>query len=138
MDQNEQPQPGQAHALVVDDFPDSAESLKILLEHVGWSVDIASDGISALRLANANRPRLILLDISMPKLDGFDTCGVLRAQPWAADVQMIAVTGHALEDVEQRARQVGFNDFLPKPVDPEALLAIARAAALRPPAPPAP
>lgn len=118
--------PRKPRALVVDDLPDSAESLKMLLEHAGWSVDVAADGIEALRLANVSHPRLILLDISMPKLDGFDTCGVLRAQPWAAGSHMIAVTGHSMDEVEERARKVGFDAFLLKPVDPEELLETAR------------
>ncbi len=116
------PPPDVRRALVVDDYPDSALALTMLLNSLGWEADSAGDGIEALRKANAMKPDLVLLDIGMPKLDGFDTCGVLRAQPWAEKTCLVAVTGLPEEEVRERAEAVGFDAFLIKPVDPDEIL----------------
>lgn len=105
------------NALVVDDSLDSAVPLAMMLENLGWKTEIAKDGIEALKLANQSRPALILLDISMPKLDGYDTCGVIRAQPWASEIKMFAVTGLSVESVKDRLKASGFDGWLIKPVE---------------------
>ena len=71
------------------------------------------------------KPNLFLIEISMPKLDGYDTCGGTRAQPWAQGVRLVAITGHAREDVRERAQQAGFDDYLLKPVEFEDLRRVA-------------
>lgn len=104
-------------ALVVDDHEDSAKSLELMLQSLGFETEIAGDGIDALRRAAAYQPDLLLLDISMPKLDGYDTCRVIRAQPWAQDVRLVAVTGHDPEGLRELAEKAGFDAWLLKPVD---------------------
>jgi len=107
--------------LVVDDHLDSARGLEMMFEALGFEAQCATDGIDALRKAATFRPDLVVLDISMPKLDGYDTCGVLRAQPWAKDLRLIAVTGWKSDNLGERSRAAGFDDYLLKPVDFEAL-----------------
>lgn len=104
-------------ALVVDDHEDSARGLALMLQTLGYETEIAADGIDALRQASVYKPDLLLLDISMPKLDGYDTCGVIRAQPWAQNVRLVAVTGHDPLELRERSEKAGFDAYLLKPVD---------------------
>lgn len=108
-------------ALVVDDNEDAARALEMMLKTMGFETEVASDGIDALRQAASFKPDLLLLDISMPKLDGYDTCGVIRAQPWAGRVRLVAVTGHDRKDLAERSEKAGFDAWLLKPVDFAAL-----------------
>lgn len=120
--------PTRPKALVVDDHEDAARSMELMLQSFGYDTEIAGDGIEALRKAAAFQPDLMLLDISMPKLDGYDTCGVIRAQPWAANVRLVAVTGWDPQELQDRAESAGFDAWLLKPVDFSALERIARPA----------
>ncbi|MGH8227020.1 MAG: hybrid sensor histidine kinase/response regulator [Steroidobacteraceae bacterium] len=110
-----------ARILVVDDNHDAAQSLALLLGMDGHEVRTAGDGLEALEVAEEFRPQVALLDIGMPKLDGYETARRLRARPWAAGMLLFALTGWGLEEDRERARQAGFDRHLVKPVDPEAL-----------------
>lgn len=112
--------PDSRHALVVDDHQDSARSLEVLLQGLGYQTEVASNGIEALRKAASLRPAVVFLDISMPKLDGFDTSGVIRAQSWGRDVLLVAVTGLSPDDIRERAL-ASFDEYLFKPVQFPAL-----------------
>jgi CheY-like chemotaxis protein len=92
-----------------------------MLESLGWLPEVALNGIEALRVANLLKPALVLLDINMPKLDGLDTCGVLRAQAWSRNTRIIATTGLSGDEIVERAKQMGFDDYLVKPITLEAL-----------------
>jgi len=107
--------------LVVDDHGDSAKWLEMMLQTLGFETEVAVDGIDALRRASSFRPDFYLLDISMPKLDGYDTCGVIRAQPWAHGVRIVAVTGCDFGELRRRAEKIGFDAWLLKPVEVEDL-----------------
>jgi len=119
--------PESAHAtpratvLVADDNYDAAQSLALMLAIDGHEVRTARDGFEALKIAEEFRPRLVLLDIGMPKLDGYETARQLRQRPWAADIRLFALTGWGQEEDRARAREAGFDRLLVKPVDPEAL-----------------
>lgn len=89
----------------------------MMLRSLGYETEVALDGIEALRRAAIVKPDLFLLDISMPKLDGYDTCGVIRAQPWAGRVRLVAVTGHDPQELRERSEKAGFDAWLLKPVD---------------------
>lgn len=104
-------------ALVVDDQPDTARTLELMLQSIGFQTEIAGDGIDGLRKAASLQPALMLVDISMPKLDGYDTCGVIRAQPWASKVRLVAVTGWDRKELQERSASAGFDAFLLKPVE---------------------
>jgi CheY-like chemotaxis protein len=116
---------------VVDDNRDAAATLATMLSLVGHDTRTAHDGLEALELAEAFRPEVVLLDIGLPRLNGYDTCQRIRAQPWGKDMFIIAVTGWGQEDDRRRSEQAGFDHHLVKPADfadLEKLLAAPRAA----------
>jgi CheY-like chemotaxis protein len=106
--------------LVVDDQPDLARGLARLLKSWGHEVDVAHDGPSALEAAQAHRPELVLLDVGLPGMDGFEVARLLRG-PHAAGPRVVALTGYGREEDRRRSREAGFNHHLTKPVDPDAL-----------------
>jgi CheY-like chemotaxis protein len=104
--------------LVTDDNVDAASSLAMMLEIMGNEVRTAHDGLEAVDVAAVFRPDVILLDIGMPKLDGFEACRRIRAQEWARGVVMLALTGWGQDADRLAARRAGFDHHLVKPVDP--------------------
>ena len=107
--------------LLADDNEDALESLATLLECDGHEVHTASDGAKALELAAKCRPDVALLDIGMPKMDGYELARLIRAQPWGKSIVLIALTGWGQDDDRRRSREVGFDSHLVKPLDPDAL-----------------
>jgi PAS domain S-box-containing protein len=103
--------------LVVDDYGESAETLAELLRLGGHEVKIAHDGLKAVELAENFRPAVVLLDIGMPKLNGYEAARKIRAQPWGKNMVLIAVTGWGQEKDRDRSREAGFDAHLLKPVD---------------------
>ena len=114
---------GMRRILVVDDNADAAESLGMLLEVRGDEVRVAYDGLEALGVEAEFHPAVVLLDIGMPRLSGYDVAKRIRLARGDA-VLMIAITGWGQEDDRQRARDAGFNHHFTKPVDFETLLAL--------------
>jgi CheY-like chemotaxis protein len=113
--------PPRARILVADDNYDAAQSLALVLGMDGHEVRTASDGLEALRVAEEFRPQIVLLDIGMPKLDGYETARRLREQPWSQATRLFALTGWGQEEDRERARAAGFDRHLVKPVDPDTL-----------------
>jgi signal transduction histidine kinase/ActR/RegA family two-component response regulator len=107
--------------LVVDDNRDSAMSLSMLLELDGHEVRRAYDGLEALEIADEFRPDIALLDIGMPRLDGYGAARELRRREWNASLLLIALTGWGQQEDKRLAREAGFDHHLVKPVDPEVL-----------------
>jgi PAS domain S-box-containing protein len=107
--------------LVTDDNVDAAESLGALLEILGHDVRTVHDGEAALELAESFRPDLILLDIGMPGLNGYEVCRRIRSRPWGREVFVVALTGWGQEEDRRRSRESGFDHHLVKPLDPTAL-----------------
>jgi CheY-like chemotaxis protein len=107
--------------LIADDNHDAAVSLSLLLQAMGHETRIARDGLEAVEVAEGFRPDVVLLDIDMPKLDGYGAAQRIAQHAWARSIRMIAVTGLGQDADRQRARQAGFHQHLLKPVDPEAL-----------------
>ena len=107
--------------LVVDDNQDSADSLGLLLKLLGNEVRIAHDGLAAVNLATEFEPRVVLLDIGLPTLNGFEAAERIRQQPWGKQAVMIAVTGWGETVDRQRSKKAGFDHHLVKPVDPDVL-----------------
>jgi PAS domain S-box-containing protein len=108
--------------LVVDDNRDSATSLGMMLQHVGHDIRTAHDGLEAVQAAEAFRPAVALLDIGLPKLNGYEVARQIRQQPWGKDLLLVAVSGWGQEEDKQRAREAGFDHHLTKPVELETLL----------------
>ncbi len=111
----------QCRILVVDDNEDAAISLALLLQMMGQDVQIAYDGLEALAKAETFRPDIVLLDLGMPKLNGYETARRLRAEPWGEKAILVALTGWGQEEDRRRAREAGFDYHLVKPVDPTEL-----------------
>ena len=108
--------------LVVDDNRDSAESLSLLLELLGNNVSSAYDGEQALEMANELKPDVVLLDIGLPKLDGYEVAQRIRREPWGHSATLIAITGWGQAEDKALSREAGFDHHLVKPVDPDALM----------------
>ncbi|NVI97629.1 response regulator [Myxococcus sp. AM009] len=105
------------HVLLVDDHTDSRQLVRELLEMEGHTVSEAEDGPSGLARARELRPEVVLLDIGLPGLDGYEVARALRSTDEGRDLVLIAVTGYGLEEDRRRALEAGFDEHLVKPVD---------------------
>ena len=107
--------------LVVDDNHDSAMSLGMMLKLMGNETHTAHDGLAAVEAAEKIRPDMILLDIGLPKLNGYDACRRIREQPWSKGIVIVALTGWGQEEDRRRSHEAGFDHHLVKPVEIAAL-----------------
>ncbi len=107
--------------LVVDDNRDAATSLAELLEVIGHETSIANDGLEAVQAAETFRPDVVLLDIGLPKLNGFEAARRIRQQPWGKAMLLVALTGWGQEEDRRKSSEAGFDAHLVKPADPFAL-----------------
>jgi PAS domain S-box-containing protein len=107
--------------LVVDDNVDAAESLAVLLRLEGHEVRVACDGKAALAAALADPPEMVVLDLGMPGMDGFEVARRLRGQPGSDGTLLVALTGWAQEEDRRRCYEAGFDGHLPKPLEWDAL-----------------
>ena len=103
--------------LVVDDSDDIREMVKFVLDTRGYRVAVAENGQEAVKVAQAQCPDLILMDLSMPVLDGFGAARSIRETAQMCDVPIIAISAHNTRDHRAKAFDVGFNDYLTKPID---------------------
>ena len=110
--------------LVVDDNVDSALTLAALLEMYGFEVSTAHDGIEALDETSRFRPDVVILDIGMPRMNGYNVARHIRARRGEPQPLLIAVTGWGQAEDRRRSREAGFDHHLVKPVDPAALAAL--------------
>jgi CheY-like chemotaxis protein len=102
--------------LVVDDSKDTAKSLSMLLSFAGHETSAAHDGFEAVEAARQFRPEVILLDISLPRMNGYDACRTIRAQPWGKDMILIALTGWGQEEDKHESKKAGFDFHMVKPI----------------------
>ena len=108
--------------LVVDDNRDAATSLAQLLQLCGHETHIAHDGLQAVQIAQSFRPDVVLLDIGLPKLNGFEVAQKIRQQAWGRDMVLVALTGWGQDEDRRKSSEAGFNAHLVKPVDPFVLM----------------
>ena len=106
--------------LVADDNRDAAASLATLLALDGHEISVAHDGSVAVEAAETFRPDIALLDIGMPKLNGYEVAQRIRAAPWGQSMLLIAVTGWGQSEDKRRALEAGFNHHFTKPLDLDA------------------
>jgi CheY-like chemotaxis protein len=111
------PSPPARRILIVDDNADAADSLAVLLRMMGNEVYTAHDGLEAVGAAAAFQPDVVLLDIGLPKLSGYEVARRIREQARGSDVVLIAVTGWGQEDDRRRSREAGFDHHMTKPVE---------------------
>jgi two-component system CheB/CheR fusion protein len=109
-------------ALVIDDAPDVTEMIAILLQYAGYEVVMVYSGAQALDAARAERFDVLISDIGMPGMNGYELAEAVRALPEYQATPMIAVTGFTMYEDRDRALRCGFNAFLPKPINPRDLL----------------
>src|SRR5688572_1585721 len=107
--------------LVVDDNKDAADSLTMILMLKGHEARTANDGPTAITLGAEFLPRVIILDLGMPGLNGYDTARHIRTTPWGKDTLLIALTGWGQPEDKQRCIDAGFDFHLTKPVEPDEL-----------------
>jgi CheY-like chemotaxis protein len=109
-------------ALVVDDAPDVTEMIAMFLQHAGYDAVMTFSAAEALEAARSERFEVIVSDIGMPGMSGYDLAVALRSLPGYADVPLIAVTGFSMYDDRGRALASGFNAHMTKPINPMTLL----------------
>jgi PAS domain S-box-containing protein len=115
--------------LVVDDNEDTAQSLALVLRLQGHEVQIAHHGLTALQLASEAKPEIVILDIGLPGIDGFEVARKLRADAQTRNATLIALTGYGQAEDRRRSQEAGFDHHLVKPVDPTVLGALIAAIA---------
>src|SRR5260221_5318558 len=109
--------------LVADDDLGALKMTCLILERQGYAVVIAHDGVEALQQVSAEMPDLIILDVMMPRLSGYEVCARLRADPATADIPIIMFTAKALTNDKVAGFEVGADDYLTKPTQPAELTA---------------
>jgi signal transduction histidine kinase/CheY-like chemotaxis protein len=119
----------QRRVLIVDDNEDAARVLSLAVKQLGNDVRLARDGEEAIEVAGQFQPEVVLMDLGMPKLDGYDAARHIRQQPWGRDMLLVALSGWGQDGHKQRAKEAGFDHHLIKPADlAEVKRLIARAA----------
>jgi len=118
---NHQPQERRC-ALVVDDVADVTEMLAVVLSHAGYSVVTAASAPAALKAAREHQFDVVISDIGMPEMNGYQLAREMRTMPGYETVPMVAVTGYSMFDDKERSTTAGFNAHMTKPIDPRALL----------------
>ena len=111
------------HILIVDDYPDALDMWALYLRSMGYRVSTAADGAAALEEAERLLPDLIVLDLELPHVSGFDVAKQLRANAETRDIPLIAATGYSHSRQLDQAREAGFDLIVTKPCDPGALVA---------------
>ena len=112
--------------LVVEDDPDNRRIVAKVLSVEGYDVIEAIDGIEALARARAERPDLILMDLALPNVDGWEATRRLKSDPETRSIPVVALTAVAMRGDEEQARAAGCDDYLPKPARPAAIRAVVK------------
>jgi len=112
------------HILIVDDYPDALDIWTIYLQSMGYRVSTASDGAEAIAQAVRLLPDLIVLDLELPRVSGYEAAAQLRANPETRHIPLIAATGFSHQRQLDRARQAGFDEIVVKPAEPDALVEV--------------
>ena len=110
------------HILIVDDYPDALDIWTIYLRALGYQVSTAADGVTAIAKAEQLQPDLVVLDLELPGISGFEAARRLRRNPATHDIPLIAATGYSHHRQLSMAREAGFDQVMVKPVVPEALV----------------
>lgn len=110
--------------LIAEDNMDNRIIYATMLNHVGYTVVEANNGAEAVQMARTVRPDIILMDISMPVMDGYEATRVLKADASTRDIPIIAVTAHAMVTDRDAARDAGCDDYVSKPVEPQVVRSV--------------
>jgi len=108
--------------LVVEDTADNREIIRDMLDAAGYAMIAAVNGVEGVRLAESEKPDLILMDMQMPEIDGYEATRQIKAMPALAHIPIIAVTSYALAGDEAKTRAAGCDDYVAKPFSPRLLM----------------
>jgi CheY-like chemotaxis protein len=114
--------------LIAEDIPDAAEMMRLMIERMGHDVHVAADGVQAVLLAKEFQPQIALLDIGMPRMDGYEAARDIRAA-LGRRVVLVALTGWGQEEDQRRAYAAGFDHHVTKPAEPDVLETLITSAA---------
>jgi len=109
--------------LVVEDEPHISSLLKATLEMIGYEVSVAQDGVEGLEKVSLEHPDLILLDVKMPRMNGWEVCEKLKSDTETKKIPFIIVTAYSNKESRQKSMDFGADDFLPKPFESQILIA---------------
>jgi CheY-like chemotaxis protein len=112
--------------LLVDDVDDNRDLYSQFFHHHGWRTASATNGVDAIAQAANLQPDLIVLDLGLPGMDGWEVAGRLKADPVTRSIPIVALTGHALDDSRRRALEVGVDEYCTKPCLPAALMEVVK------------
>ena len=115
-----------ATVLIVEDSLDNRIIYRTILEHSGFIVIEAEDGATGVRLARERRPDMVLMDISIPVIDGYEATRILKADPATASIPVLALTAHAMAEDRIRAAEAGCDGYLAKPAEPKEVVSEVR------------
>ena len=113
----------QIRILLVEDNPDNHEIFRTILEHFGFEVHHAWTAEEGLEMVSRVLPRVILMDIGLPGMDGVSATRILKSNPVTAGIPVLAITAHALTEDRERALEAGFDAYLTKPIEPKEVVA---------------
>jgi two-component system, cell cycle response regulator DivK len=105
------------HVLLVEDNLDNRDMMQFLLERAGYVVSTANTGLEALAAAHREKPDIILMDLSMPEMDGWTAAGEMKKDPVLASIPLIAVTAHTLPGDRRKVLESGFDSYMSKPIN---------------------
>ena len=117
---------GQPVILIVEDDENARDIFSTLLRHHGFDVQEARNGEQVLELAREHKPAVVLMDLSMPIVDGWTALRQLKANEHTADIPVVALTAHSMEGDRRRTQDAGFDSYLAKPLDPHRVLSEVR------------
>lgn len=103
--------------LIVEDNEDNQDLMRFLLERAGYEVMSAENGLAGIQAAKRDKPDIILMDLSLPELDGWSAARQIKADPDVADIPLIAVTAHTLPGDRRKALDAGFDVYISKPIN---------------------
>jgi len=108
--------------LIADDHPEAVELVRVTLEDEDYEIVNTSNGKETLKKARVEKPDIVLLDVVMPKMDGFEVCRQLRKDPQTKEIPIVMLTDKGQEVDKERGREVGADDYITKPFSPSTLL----------------
>jgi CheY-like chemotaxis protein len=110
--------------LIVDDNPINLKLARVLLQHESYDVATAADAEEAIKLLQSSQPRLILMDLQLPGMDGLELARRLKADPATRNIVILALTAYAMKGDEEKARAAGCDGYISKPIDTRSLPAV--------------
>ena len=112
--------------LIIEDYPATSEMIASLMKMEGFEASIAADVLVGIKMAVAEHPDLILLDIMLPEMDGFEVCDRLKKNPATTDIPIIIVSVRAADESVKKGKALGADGYIPKPFDPFKLVEIVK------------